>query len=308
MNAIFIGGSGRSGTTMLADLLGVNGRCLATPDTPFKNWLIADYGSRPIDDLDAALARIAKHGKYRELGLRLDLRDPDLLGAGWRELMNHIVHKYADSIERSSFAIWVDPANTNLQFASELLTAYPAAHFIHIVRDGRAVAASVMDLDWGPNQIHRCARDWMECLAHGLAIEQRWPDRALRVRYEDILRDAERELRRICDHCDLEFLPAMCRGGGLRVPGYTKEQHKLVGKPPEPLRIDAWKSRLSPRHVEIFESEVGQLLPVLGYEPVYGAKARGMTTLEEITLELRDIVRSRLVNTRKKTARMHSDG
>ena len=40
-------------------------------------------------------------------------------------------------------------------------SALPEAHFVHLVRDGRDVALSQVEVDFGADQIADAARDWL---------------------------------------------------------------------------------------------------------------------------------------------------
>ena len=54
----------------------------------------------------------------------------------------------------------------------------------------------------------------------------------------------------------------------------------MIGGPPRSNRTESWRKTLSPREIEIFESVVGDLLPLLGYKPVFGLEAKPLTFLE----------------------------
>ena len=75
----------------------------------------------------------------------------------------------------------------------------------------------------------------------------------LEVRYEDLIADPEKELRRVCEFIELDFDPAMT-------------------DPPDRDRIEAalgavgsWRERLEPEQLEAFEEVAGPMLDELGY-------------------------------------------
>ena len=168
------------------------------------------------------------------------------------------------------------------------MTAFPEAKIIHIIRDGRAVAASVRSLDWGPNTIIGAGHYWIEHVSYGLAAERRFAKQIIQVRYEDLVSDPEDELKRLCAWLSLEFVETMIRGEGFSKPSYySYRAHHLIGKSPDASRAKAWQSELKPREIEEFESVTGEFLKYLGYELHYGLKARKITGS--------DIVRSLMV-------------
>jgi len=108
----------------------------------------------------------------------------------------------------------------------------------------------------------------------------------MRIKFEDLVGDPETTLRAICDNVNIDYQPNMLEGHGFEMPAFTRASHKLVGKTPDPIRIDAWKRELLPRQVEIFENICGDVLVNMGYTPQYGVKARDMTSRERLIARL----------------------
>ena len=77
------------------------------------------------------------------------------------------------------------------------------AHFIHIIRDGRDVALSVIPLWWGPGTVPEAASWWAERVRRGRRTGADLP--YLEVRYERLVEKPEAELRRICAFIELDF-------------------------------------------------------------------------------------------------------
>jgi hypothetical protein len=303
MRAVFVGGAARSGTTMLGDLLGAHPGHVCMPETSYKVHVIrrARWG-RPDADLAAGLELVAQHPKFKETGIELPALDRPLLPA----LFDHLVASYGDAIGKPGAGIWIDQTPSNIAIGRTLLELFPDAKLIHLIRDGRAVAASMLPLDWGPNNVVGAAKAWLRTVAQGMALETAYPARVYRVKYEELVRDPAAVLQRICRFADLEFRPEMANGGGLAVPKTTRGQHALVGKPPDPRRAEAWRTALTPRQIEIFESEVRSLLPLLGYEPMFGETARPLTPFGSLLYQARHLARDVMVNRFRRRKRMAS--
>jgi hypothetical protein len=303
MRQVFVGGTARSGTTMLGDLLGAHPDHVCLPETSYKVHVIrrARWG-RPDADLGAGLELVAQHPKFREMAIPLPAMTTPSLPA----LFDQLVTTYGTAIGKPGAHVWIDQTPSNIAIGRTLLELFPDARLVHLVRDGRAVAASMLPLDWGPNNVVLAARSWLRTVAQGMALETAYPDRVIRVRFEDLVRDPAPSLARICRFAGLEYREAMTRGGGLAVPKTTVVQHALVGKPPDPRRAEAWKTALTPRQIEIFESEVRSLLPLLGYEPVYGESARPLTPLGGLLYHARHLARDVVVNRLRRRKRMAS--
>jgi len=61
----------------------------------------------------------------------------------------------------------------------------------------------------------------------GLAAEQAFGQRIIRVYFEDLVNNPADELKRICEFAGLEFRRSMVAGSGFEVPEYTRRQDKL---------------------------------------------------------------------------------
>ena len=235
---------------------------------------------------------------FRMWGLDIDTlrRELGTLPASYADVSTWLVRRYGATVGKSSADIWIDHTPLHVKFAATLSGIFPTAKFIHIVRDGRGVAASVLPLDWGPNTVERAARWWTELLAFGLALESWGGTRVIRVLYEDLILEPETTVRRISAFVGIDYRPAMLKADGFVLPPDPGRQHALIGSPPQPDRARAWSKTLSPREIEIFESVAADLLTYLGYELQFGMGARPPSTAEHLISAFWDRYRERLVN------------
>jgi len=302
MRPIFVGGCERSGTTLLGAMLGAHSSCLCVPEMQFKLDILRfpDHGAQETIDKAEVIRRLAQRSSFRIW--ELNLNNAALLHEqlSCRQLIEWIVTAYGQTVGKPMPAMWVDHTPSNIRYVRTLLRLFPDAHIVHIVRDGRAVAASVLPLDWGPNQIDSAAHYWAERLAFGFAAESQWPERVMRVRYEDLVQDPEPVLQKICEALAIQYEPAMSQGKGFRVPQYTAQQHALVGSAPNPTRARAWETQLTPRQIEIFESLTSDLLESLGYVPKYGLRAKRMPRREEHLSGIRELYKRILNRSRQR--------
>ena len=306
MRPVFIGGCVRSGTTMLGAILGAHPRHVCPPEMPFKFDMLRAAAA------DGALSageahRVAEgHWKASALGWHLDAQRWDFAASTVAEAAEGIVRGYGELHGRPDPVVWIDHTPVNVRFAAALAKAFPEASFVHVVRDGRAVMASMMRVEWGPDGPLAAARMWTERVAQGMAAETALHGRCARVRYEDVVAEPEPTLRRLCRDIGIEYHPAMLTGSGFSATPYIASQHALVGRPPDASRLDAWTEQLADREVEIFEAAVGDLLPLLGYEPRFGLNARAATRKERQLAELRQVVLGRTVNRLRKRLRLRA--
>jgi len=290
MRPVFVGGCPRSGTTLLGSMLGAHPRCLAIPESQFIVDMLREPESGPFDAQRLG-RRITEHFRFKTWALDIEpptAEEASTIGS-YPQLIEWFVSRYGAETGRLDRNLWIEHSPLNAQYAQTLFELFPDAQLIHIVRDGRAIAASVMKLDWGPNEPHLAAPWWAHRLAFGLAAESCFgPERVARVRYEDLILEPQATLEALTEFLGLDFQDEMLAANGLRVPEYTTDWHKLVGSKPDPARIEGWRNDLEPRQVEIFESITGDLLGYLGYEPDFGVRAKPISRREKIVPFLRE--------------------
>ena len=289
MKPVFIGGCHRSGTTLLGALLGAHPQCLTTPESQFKTNALEGVGlPRNRGQLEDFLERATK---MRSLSTwKLDSADRTLQSKSdtrYSELLQTLVSGYGKTVGKPSFDIWVDHTPTNVRHLGLLFSEFPQAKAIHLVRDGRGVASSVLSLDWGPNTIVAAAHWWAHHIAFGLAAETHFgSDRVLRVHYEDLVAEPGRELDRICLWLGVDYVDEMQRGGGFRHPSAEFRYHGLIHEAPNSARATAWTKRLSDRQVRAFESRTRDLLTYLDYELHFtAAKTDRLSLFETMFME-----------------------
>jgi len=99
--------------------------------------------------------------------------------------------------------IWGDKSPSYIRHLPLLKENFPDARFIHIIRDVRDYCLSI-NKAWGKNMI-RAAQRWVDdvqkCKNDSKAFSQDY----IELRFEDLLKNTEQELKRICHFLDLEF-------------------------------------------------------------------------------------------------------
>jgi hypothetical protein len=248
--APFLIGAARSGTDLVAAMLGAHSDVAMLSDTGFVPGLAELIRSEPVTverilKLMAAAGPLDAHGiDEAEMRTRLEALD-DLKAAAVLRAF------YEGAAEAAGKPRWGDDTPSYLKRMRRIQRALTEARFIHVVRDGRDTLAA------RPAEITTGA---------AIATAQRWSKKVksarqqehlmewfLEVRYEDLVGDPEATLRRVCDFIDLPFEPAMV-------------------EPPERSRIEGdlgpvgcWRERLEPEHLDAFEEVAGEMLDELGY-------------------------------------------
>ena len=167
--------------------------------------------------------------------------------------------------------VWKTPRNAfRLPFLHAL---FPKAYIVHLLRDGRAVAASILKRRrandslhewWGarppgwPSKqsalpIEQAAWTWAQCVSQIRADASLFPDdHILELRYESLLDAPAPALRRVfaTAHLDPEAF-------------FTAENRRQLEKvrPPQ----DTWRSRLEANQIDLLEETLAPTLQQCGY-------------------------------------------
>ena len=168
---------------------------------------------------------------------------------------------------------WGDKTPRHVLHISWFAEAFPNAKFVHVIRDGRDVAISLLKVGWVSSFL-QAAHHWQERVGAGVtAGSALGKDQYYELHYEQLLMNPEKTLKNLCNWLELEYTPQMLQQHETATTHISRDWHlhEMVAKPVDPSRAYAWKQKLSRREVADFESVAGDLLKKLGYE-VSGAK------------------------------------
>ncbi len=260
-DGIFIVGCGRSGTTLLREMLDRHSNIASGPETQFLRrmpnikWISATWGM-PVDEVKR---RLAAHTSIAPFAGEF-LRD------------------YAHSRKKKR---WLDKTPGNVTELHWLFTAFPNARFIHVIRDGRDVVCSRRafqrhDVRKGKVVVKARQREtsvanesawWVKAVSAGLAFRNH--PRVHEVRYEQLLENTEREVRAVCEYLHEPFEPAMLVTNAHKTQAEPGRLHHTpnANQPIDISRTGAWKTKMSREDCLEFHHVAGALLAHLEYEP-----------------------------------------
>ena len=289
---VFIGGCDRSGTTLLGAILGSHQNIVCIPEAQFiLDGYLSLGDNRKANDLSSReiLAKIEDHSRFKLWNI--ELKEYPKTRATYAEIIAFVIGEYADQNKARDSMLWVDHVPSNIKYTARLVELFPRAKFIHLVRDGRAVASSLLSVSWGPRTIDQAANFWVKSIAYGLAAEGFLGEtQIIQVRYEDILTNPDVEIRRICKFLGIRFDLEMLKANGLNLPKYAQKDHQLVGQPLDTARISAWESKLNPRQIQIFESFTGDMLEYFDYRLKFGGRRMNLRMSERVHSLLGQII------------------
>jgi Sulfotransferase family len=239
----FLVGSERSGTTLLRLMLDHHPLIAFNSEFEYSLEMVGDDGSIP--EVDAYRRWLSEWWLFQDGGFEVD---PAL---DYRALvcsfLEQKINWSGSSAERVGATI-----HKNFNRIHHL---WPNAKLIHIVRDPRDVARSIIGMGWSGNvwaavDRWRIAEDLWQSVEPNLA-----PDSWIMVRYEDIIVNPEQELGRICQFMGIPFSEEIFT--------YTK---KSTYNAPDSSLIYQWRKKLPEQDIRLVEAKVGDLIVERGYE------------------------------------------
>jgi hypothetical protein len=257
---VFVGGAGRSGTTLLRVMLDAHPRIFCGPELKILPALAESYQnlSRNFPSVVGAYA--------------MTLAD---LQRRYRDFIDALLENARQATGKPR---WAEKTPHNILFMVPLAEIFPDARFLHVVRDGRDVACSLLTMNWINSQTGRkwdyvqnmtnaalYWRDVVSC-ARRQAEHPAVAGRLLEVRYEALVADAEGTLRSI-----LAFIDEPWDAAVLAHHAKTRSQEPMEASTEQALKpvtaqsIGRWKSDMTNLDRAAFKAKAGELLRELGY-------------------------------------------
>jgi Sulfotransferase family len=266
----FIVGCDRSGTTLLRLILDRSGEVAI----PTESMTLVDFARErdaPLDT-DAAFDRLARavwrHPKIREWGLAggPPKREGRTGAAAYRAALEAPYLAYARG---RGAARWADKTPHYVLHAGLIRRTFPEARIVHIVRDGRDVALSLLRVPFGAANVWAAAHQWRDAVDAGDAAAERDADAVLTVRYEDLVAEPEATVRRVCAFCELTFRSEMLqveRTGADRLIRGQESWFTQLGAGITTASAGRWRTQMSPARQAVFTSIAAGALRRHGYE------------------------------------------
>jgi hypothetical protein len=194
---------------------------------------------------------------------------------------------------------WGEKTPTYVQKMKLIQRAVPEARFVHVIRDGRDVALSVLDRTVRDLTAGDIANRWQKKITKAREDKPKL-NHYMEIRYEDLILDTEPVLRQVCEFIELPWDDALLHyhersadrlkemARALPAEGRAKElsverrmaTHEMTTKPPSADRVARWRTQMTPEQREEFESIAGDLLSQLGYPTGPDAVAEATQQIE----------------------------
>jgi hypothetical protein len=265
---ILIVGAPRSGTTLIRSILSAHPHLAISYESNIFSWQTR-YPEITRENFDAFWQDFVSSRLFASYHVEAEPLRERVLASGevsYRGVFGSVCREYAASVNKPR---WGEKTPRHYGRLDTLLDWFPDARVLYTLRDPRAVAASTIRAPWGARFVHVPAREWNAAVA----VMERWqPDpRVLVVRYEDLVADVEREVRKICEHVGEEFVPEMIGRRSESIPlhangGWADDQYQRAMSPVSTDSIDKWRASLSAYQIAVIEFVTADGMKRYGYE------------------------------------------
>lgn len=159
---------------------------------------------------------------------------------------------------------FIEKTPKHVHCLQRIRTVVPGARFLVIARDGRDVMASFMKRGLSPEF---AIKRW--CIDNEAVLAARDAEDVFFTRYEDVVRQPETEIARICSALEIAYSPTLLESGesgygwinegtmGNRAIQTSREIYDGSGK---------WRSALTEKDLDLFWNKARRLMNSLGYD------------------------------------------
>ena len=275
---VFIVGAARSGTTLLQRMVDSHPEIAVVNET---YWLPRKF--RPETGLtpdglvtERLVAQLMASPKFERMGLGREVLEQLSAAAApisYTEFVSRLFDLYAQARGKPLAG---DKTPGYVRKIEQVHGLWPAARFVHLIRDGRDVCLSMVAWGkgektagqygtWSRDPVVSTALYWRRSVLLGQeAGSALGPGRYREFRYESLVTRPREDAEAICDFLDVQFDEAMLRFHEGRTKPAGTRSSKARWLPPRPGLRD-WRSQMDASSLERFEAAAGDLLEELGY-------------------------------------------
>lgn len=215
---IFLVGCPRSGTTLLQSLLAAHPQIASVPETHFFKHL--SFKGEIWNSTLGSLGFISRRGRRRLRDLLHNINREDekkyfpKFGVLKSQYIQSFIRALDDFAEEQDKSVWVEKTPGHLRYIDYITRVVPDVKFIHILRKGEDVVASLYEAtnrypeQWGRAlNIDECISQWNR----SIQISERYihSSNHILVRYESLVSKPTSVLETLCIFIGIEFVKDM---------------------------------------------------------------------------------------------------
>jgi hypothetical protein len=268
---IFVVGPDRSGTSLMFAFLASHPSVSMVRRTNMWRYFHKRYGDLgAAENFERCLSDMARYNRMRHLQPdRERIRREFLAGEPSYGRLFALFH--AHNAERRGKPRWGDKSLHTEHYTDQVLHEFPAAKIIHMVRDPRDRYASVRKR-FGRDvaRVGAATARWLFSMRVARRNLRRHPQSYLIVRYEDLAREPEQTMQRVCAFIGEPYTPEMLTMEGApehRDKGGNSSFGAITPGVISTGPIGRYRSVLTGPEIEFIQLWAGRDMLAFGYQP-----------------------------------------
>jgi hypothetical protein len=268
---IFVFGCARSGTSLVSRILNRHPNIAVPFECHVFNAyapllrLYGDLGERR--NRERLVTDVLASYPFRHWQPRPDPRAvlDEVEGDRLADVFDAILETWTHSVGKRR---WGEKSPKHIEYWEQLRAAHPDAQVVHVVRDGRDVAVSLLRARFGPKTVFKAAEYWRDYLLEVDHLKRSTrPEDVFEMRYEELVSDPAANVRALCEFLNEPYSDDLLRYYEGAEPYPTDDRNlENLRRPILRDNTGGWRSALSGPEVGIFESVAGEMLERYGYD------------------------------------------
>lgn len=255
---VFIGGCERSGTTLLRVILDTHTNIHCGPEAKIIAATIPCWVRQRSSNSQV----LRKYYHFTD----------DCIDDLYRNIITAAISR-GNTVKKRWLA---EKSPQNVFFYEQIRALFPGSPIINVVRDGRDVVASLLEMNWTSNQGQRLAftidieaacQRWLSAIRASMAFAaSRSAQPYLQIRYEDLVIHPRSTINSILGLLDEPWQEQLLEFHAVDRELGAESSAESVQKKIEVNRMGRWRTRFDSREQSILNELMGNRLMELGYE------------------------------------------
>jgi hypothetical protein len=289
MDKVFILGNPRSGTSLFRLMLNSHSMINATPECGFLHWWYKKYADWDLscvtsNRLDEYISDLASSKRIEDWKMDYTLLKEKIIQEKPENYakLGELVYTFYGEQKGKKAKVIADKNNYYINHFNDLNEIWPDAKYILVVRDGRDVACSYLNMEtlvtnspYKPKlstDIKTIAKEWLTNNQNILNFSESLNNNQFMViRYEDFVTDSALYLTKVCHFLGLNFEPEMLNyfiknAKEQDEPLSSLDWKKKTLEKPDKENIGKYKMELEKESIVEFNAIATDLLQKFNYE------------------------------------------
>lgn len=262
---IFIIGCGRSGTTLLREIMNQAPDLFILRESGFIPELYKErkkYGRFSTDEAREEFIDDLKTFERTSRDTAFDIFEMSeskarmiLEEVSPTNFAGAVSALYSATALQKGGEIWGDKTPLYTSHIDLIKEVYPSAKIIHIIRDPRDVSKSIKKAGWSLT-LKGAARIWKKQIRKGLEGRQLDEDSYYEIKYESLLISPRTELKKLFGWLDISYpedLVDRYEKSGAKIDSKFENLHQNIGRPIQKSRAFSWKKNMKKADIAIIE-------------------------------------------------------